>query len=360
MSNRIIYLTLLVCSVMYSQKMSIDYQYFRGLSVVHNPEIKHLTNSHPEGGLFSLSWKPDGSKEWHHALNFPDYGINLQHVAYNLESLGHNYSVGFFYQFYFLNRHLSLRVSQGIGYNTNPYDKIKNPKNNAFGSHLLSNTLIKLQFQKERLFDNFGFQIGSTFSHFSNARLAAPNSGLNVLALHLGLQYHFHEASETKQDTSQVSQIKKPIGYQFTARSGANIGPIEGMPLRPLIHLSLLSHKRVNRYSSWQFGVEYFWSQYLKDVIEYYAVAIDEVPNKNPDINLNRVGVLVGHEWHLNQLSIEKQLGYYVYKGYQYESPIYTRIAFKYYIIDDVFCSLGLKSHGFRAEAMEVGLGFKF
>ncbi len=345
--------------IMFTQNLTIEAHYLRGSTIIHNPELAHLTNSHPRGSLFSLSWKPDGSKEWHHALNFPDYGINIHHLNYNLETVGENFSLGFFYQFYFLNRHLSFRLSQGIGYNTNPYDKILNPKNNAFGSSFLSNTLFKLQFQKEQLWHRIGFQTGITFSHFSNARLAAPNSGLNVISAHIGLQYHLHEHKIIKQDTSLIAKKKEPIKYQLALRSGANVGPIEGMPLRPFVHTSFIFDKRLNRYSALQLGVDYFWSEYLKDVINYYSVAVIDPPNLNPNTNVTRFGLFIGHEWFLNKFSLEKQLGTYLYKSFDYESAVYLRLAIKYYLSNKVFTSVGLKSHGFRAEVMEVGLGVR-
>jgi hypothetical protein len=354
------YLILLCLSLFsFAQKGTLEYQYFRGTILQHNPDIAFLTQGHPQGAMLSYHWQTDGSKEWHHAFNFPSYGFGLQHVLYDHATLGENYGFGAFYQFYFWKRRLSLRVQQGIGYNTNPYHRESNPRNTAFGSHWLSNTTLVLQWQKEQVWKKFGIQAGLILTHFSNARMTAPNSGINVLAAQVGVQYHFQEMAERKVDTNQIQKVTEPIRYQFVWRTGANVGPIEGMPLRGFHHISLLADKRFNRKTSVQLGIEYFHSGFMKDVIQYYSVALQDPPNSNPEMEVGRIGILLGHEWFINQFTVETQLGGYLYKGFDYESNWYQRLALKYYWGQHLFSAIGLKTHGFRAEAMEIGLGIR-
>ena len=58
-------------------------------------------------------------------------------------------------------------------------------------------------------------------------------------------------------------------------------------------------------------------------------------------------------------ISIETQLGYYVYKPFDYEIDIYQRIGAKYYLYKNIFTGIGLKTHGGRAEAIEATLGVR-
>ena len=60
-----------------------------------------------------------------------------------------------------------------------------------------------------------------------------------------------------------------------------------------------------------------------------------------------------------NKLSIETQLGYYVYKPFDYETDIYQRVGVKYYIYKNIFTGVGLKAHGGRAEAGEFSIGIR-
>jgi hypothetical protein len=77
------------------------------------------------------------------------------------------------------------------------------------------------------------------------------------------------------------------------------------------------------------------------------------------DTDYKRVGLFIGHELFINKLSIETQLGYYVYKPFNYETDIYQRVGVKYYIYKNIFSGVGLKTHGGRAEAIEATIGIR-
>ncbi len=53
------------------------------------------------------------------------------------------------------------------------------------------------------------------------------------------------------------------------------------------------------------------------------------------------------------------QYGYYVYYPFEFESRNYIRLGFKRYFGDKIFGAITLKSHGFRAEAVEFGIGVR-
>jgi hypothetical protein len=77
------------------------------------------------------------------------------------------------------------------------------------------------------------------------------------------------------------------------------------------------------------------------------------------DTDYKRVGLFIGHELFINKFSIETQLGYYVYKPFNYETDIYQRVGVKYYIYKNIFSGVGLKTHGGRAEAIEATIGIR-
>ena len=96
----------------------------------------------------------------------------------------------------------------------------------------------------------------------------------------------------------------------------------------------------------------------LLDYIEFTSVAF---PEKNIDATTDykRIGLVLGHELFINKLSIETQLGYYVYKPFNYETNLYQRLGAKYYIYKNIFAGVSLKAHGGRAEAIEASLGVR-
>src|SRR6476620_483957 len=127
----------------------IDVNFFHGNIMLHSPDLAQVITGHPDGVMVSLFKKTHGDEEWHAIYNFPDYGAYLLYEDFKSQILGKNYAVGAFYNFYFLNRHLSLKVAQGIAYTTNPYNKVTNSKNTAFGAPLMANTDFVLNYKKE-------------------------------------------------------------------------------------------------------------------------------------------------------------------------------------------------------------------
>ena len=69
--------------------------------------------------------------------------------------------------------------------------------------------------------------------------------------------------------------------------------------------------------------------------------------------------MFVGHELFINKMSIETQLGYYVYYPFDFEGQTYMRIGFKRYFGDTFFGAVTLKTHAAKAEAVEFGIGVR-
>jgi hypothetical protein len=334
---------------------------FRGNIYKHTDDVSHLITGHPEGVLISLNRKTLGEKEWESIYNYPDYGVSFQYQDFKNTHLGEAYAVALHYNFYFLKRNLVFRISQGIGMTTNPYDRETNHKNNAFGSRLLSSNLFLLQFKKENIIDQLGIQAGIVFTHFSNGRIKSPNSGINTYALNLGLNYNLDTEKpliELAKD-SVAKPFRENIKLNFVFRSGVSESSVVGMGQKPFYHFGVYADKRLGRKSAIQLGTDLFLSQYLKDYIEFSSVAFPNKPYLDPTTDYKRIGVFVGHELFINKLSIEAQLGYYVYKPFKYEIDVYQRVGMKYYLGSKVFTGVGLKTHGARAEAIEGTLGVR-
>jgi len=358
------FLFLFIFGTSFSQNQSdayyIDVQGFRGNNFKHTQEVSHLATGHPDGLLISINKKSLGKKEWQQVYDYPDYGISFQTIDFKNKYLGKNYAIGLHYNFYFLKRHLLFRVSQGIGFTTNPYDKETNNKNNAFGSKILDNNYILLQYQKQNLLGPIGLQTGFMFTHFSNARFKAPNSGINSYAFTFGLNYNFEKNATILKDSLPNSKsYAEKIKYNFAFRTGISEAPVVGIGQRQFYHIGLYADKRLNRKSALQLGTDLFFSRYLKDYIQFSAVAFPNREPVDPNTDYKRIGVFVGHELFINKLSIETQFGYYVYKPFKYDIDIYQRLVLKYYINKNIFAGIGLKTHKAKAEAAELTLGIR-
>jgi hypothetical protein len=338
---------------------AVELSFLRGNVMSHTPDLYHLIDGHPEGLMLSFLKQTHGEKEWHRAYNYPEVGGYFLYQNFNSRSLGENYSVGGLYNFYFLNRRLKLKLAQGIAWATSPYDKISNSKNKAFGSRLLNNTNIGLEYTKDNIFDKFGIHAGLLFSHYSNGRTKAPNSGINTYLLNVGVNYNLDEKRKNKIDTIETKlSYKEPIRYNIALRTGVNESPIIRSGQKPFYHLGFFIDKRLNRKSAIQLGTELFLTNYFKDYIKYQAVAFPE-KNLDPNTPHERVGVFVGHELFINKISLEAQIGYYIYRPFNSDIPVYNRTGMKYYLNKNINIGFTIKTHLFLAEALEFGIGVR-
>ncbi|MES2748182.1 MAG: acyloxyacyl hydrolase [Bacteroidota bacterium] len=337
---------------------AFDFTYLTGNVLPHTPDLYHLTG-HPEAVMFSFSRQTHGAKEWHSAYNFPDYGGYFLYQNFNNTYLGESYAVGMHYNFYFLNRNLQFKLAQGFAYVTNPYDKENNSKNKALGTSIVDNTNIGLSYKKENLFHKFGVQAGVLFTHYSNGRTKSPNSGINTYLLSLGINYDVDGDVKNVPDTIyKKKDFREPLRYNIVLRSGVNESPVIGSGQYPFYHIGFYVDKRVGRKSAIQLGSELFLTEFFKDYIRYRATAYPE-ENIDPTTDYKRVGLFIGHELFVNRISLETQMGYYIYEPYKNDISVYNRVGMKYYFTKKIFAGFTIKTHLFLAEALEFGVGVR-
>ena len=119
------------------KKYTLDISQFNGSILLHNPDISHLITAHPGGIIVGFNRKRYGHEDWEAEYGYPDTGFSFVYQNMNNPTLGQNFGLYAHYNFYFFKRNLQFRIGQGIAYNTNPYDKNTNFRNNAYGTHLL-------------------------------------------------------------------------------------------------------------------------------------------------------------------------------------------------------------------------------
>ncbi len=335
-----------------------DLNYFGGNIALHNNDILHLITGHPEGFIFSWNKKTFGNEDWEQRFNYPDYGASFIYQNLKNDVLGNNIGLYAHYNFYFLKRNVMLRIAQGIAHTSNPYDKVENHKNVAFGSRLLSSTYLMLNYKKDRLFDKVGLQAGLSFIHYSNANVKAPNTSVNTVALNVGLNYNLDETASEYIENTTKEKFTEPIRVNLAFRTGINESDIINSGQYAFYILSAYADKRLSHTSAIQFGTDVFFSNFLKELIYYQSVAFPEL-NVTGDEDYKRVGLFVGHELFVNRMSVETQLGYYVYYPFDFEGRTYIRVGLKRYFGKKLFAAATLKSHGAKAEAVEFGLGIR-
>ena len=318
----------------------------------------HLINEHPSGVILGFNKQTFGYEGWEAPFNFPDTGFSVVYQDMKNNTLGHNLGLYLHYNFYLLKRKLQFRIGQGIAYNTNPYDKVENFRNNAYGTHLMSSTYLVLNYQKQRIYKNLGVKAGISLIHYSNANVRAPNTSTNTFAFNAGLVYNLKGDETTEFVKGEITENKEPLRLNLVLRSGINESDVINSGQFPFYILSAYADKRVGRLSAVHVGTELFLSNFLKELIRFQSISFPEL-NVDPNEDFKRVGIFLGHELFINKLSVITQLGYYVYYPFDFEGRVYNRVGVKRYFGEKWFAALSLKSHAAAAEAVEIGIGIR-
>ncbi len=334
--------------------VAFDYHY--GSILKHNKSVGHLIHAHPAGVMLSYNVRTHGNKRWHQEYNYPDWGVSFLFEDFNYDVLGKNYSLGFHYNFYFLKRNLQLRVGQGLNYNTSPFNLESNFKNIAYGSSITGFSQIALQYTKPRLVGNFGVRAGIILLHHSNGGIKSPNTGTNVFTTSVGVTYDFNENKIEDNQWVSYEKLKEPIHYNLVLRAGVNESDIIGLGQHPFFVLSGYADKRLSYIHTLQLGVDFFASQFLKEQLAYRAIFKPE-GTVIPDYK--RAAVFLGHEFKFGKIAIPTHIGFYVYNPSNFDGLTYIRAGVKYYINDNIFGVGTVKTHGFNAETIEFGIGYR-
>ncbi|NQZ43876.1 MAG: acyloxyacyl hydrolase [Flavobacteriaceae bacterium] len=341
------------------QKYVLDFNRFNGSILLHNPDISHLITSRPSGYLLSINRKRYGKREWEAAYGYPDSGFTFIYQNMNNPTLGEHFGLYAHYNFYFFKRNLQFRVGQGIAYNTNPYDRETNFRNNAYGSHLLSSTMAMLNYHRESLFYGVGIKAGLALIHYSNANFRAPNTSTNTMAFTIGLTYDLNQEIDPTYIAYEKQDFEPgPIAVNIALRAGVNESDVVNSGQYGFWVVSAYGEKKLGRKSAVQVGADFFFSNFLKELIRFQSTSFPEL-GVAPDTDFKRVGMFLGHELFINKLSVITQLGYYVYYPFDFEGRVYNRIGLKHYFGDRWFGAVTLKSHAAAAEAVEFGIGIK-
>lgn len=366
MKKILLYFFLFSCLYSYSQTgprkyFALDANYFYGTVIEHNTNIAHLITDHPTGVILTFNRKTYGLEAWESRFNYPDFGYSFSYQDFKNPYLGDNYALYAHFNFYFFKRNLMFRIGQGLAYASNPYHPDDNYFNNAFGSTILSSTMLMANYNKLNIYKGIGIQAGVSLLHYSNADFTSPNNSLNSFTFNVGLNYlleHENIPDFVPKDPKE-KKYTEPLHLNFAVRGGINTTGIIGSKKYPFYTFSVFADKVINKKSTLQVGSEIFFSKALEEFIYYQSVAFPVGKTKG-DEDAKRIGVFVGHQLTFNKLSVITQLGYYAYFPYDdYVERVYNRIGLQRRISNHWMASVTVRSHAANAEAVEFSLGYR-
>lgn len=334
--------------------------YAQGSILKHRKTLGYLFTERPEH--ISIAWHKTAksTSEWKERYNYPDWGLVFIYQRFNNENLGTSVAVNYTTTFYLRDRNaknqLNVQLGFGAGYNTNPFNFETNLANLTTSSYGLYAQHLKLNYARTKIVGKFGLQAGLCFTHFSNGSFKKPNLGINSVFLNMGINYYNNKAVSTYERLAVKEKfLQQTIHFNLSLNAGFHeTNP--GLGTKFVYFASAYAHKRIGLKSGLQIGVDFYNSQSVKEFAYYQHVSNIE-QNESKLIDHKQIGVFLGHEMFFNKLSLETQVGYYVYKPLSFHPSIYQKTSFKYFLNKRKSAlSVNLKFHNFEAEFISFGL----
>ena len=326
-----------------------------GAILPHRKVVNELVEGHAFAYEVSYYHSTYGGKDWQEVYNYPKLGISGLYMNFgNAEELGHGFGLLSFIELPMNDKKINWRVKMGygLGYIQKPFDRETNYKNIAIGSRL--NALLYMSnMWHVNLNENLSTSLGVSLIHFSNGSYKKPNLGLNVATISAGFAYHFGALKE--------KQVSEHNHRQHFWRKQVMLGvglkeipPVEG-PKYFVSSLSFNGLRSFSEKSSYGVGVDLFYNTALPDLM---AIEDDSYNTKGTD--KLRFGIVGMYGLDFGRISLLLQMGAYVFNNYDEQGPIYHRVCTRYYVKENAFLNLSLKTHYAVADFIEVGGGISF
>jgi len=334
--------------------------YARGSIYKHKKIISRLYTERPD--LISIGWHKtaDKNSSWKERYNFPDWGLVLMNQQFHTEHLGNTTALNYTTTYYLRDRNaknqFNIQLGFGGGYNTKPLDFDTNLLNVAMTSHMLFTQHLKINYLRPELFDKLGLHAGIYFTHFSNGSFKKPNLGINSIFLNLGLSYLDKKKDVIYERLEEKEKFEKqPIHFNISLHGGFHESK-PGIGIKPVYYISGYTHKKIGYKSKLQFGFDFINSQSVKDFAEFWYLGNQNETENNQRPDHKELAIFGGHELIFNKLSLETQVGYYLYRPFNESAPIYQKVAFKHYLNSEKSAvSISMIIHYFEAEFICLG-----
>lgn len=162
----------------------------QGWLIPEYSNISYLSESTLKSAEITWLKRTVGKTITEQQYRYPEYGFTLFFSTLgNRKVFGNEVAIYPFFRTYFFRTKNSAMYHQfgfGLGYADHRFDLHDNPQNIAIGSHLNMHFDYQLGW-KFRISPQIQAETGLRFSHFSNANMAEPNLGLNMLYMHAGI-----------------------------------------------------------------------------------------------------------------------------------------------------------------------------
>jgi hypothetical protein len=344
------------------KKIFLSFNLHYGFIIPHNKNMEYLIKRHIPGGEIDIIQPTNGEKQWERVYKNPEKGLGL-YVAYLGDPKQLGYAMGLFP---FVNFPLNpgrkfklyVRAGNGLGLITNPYERLKNHKNNINGSYLNEFIFLRLN-SVFCISKGLRMETGVGLTHLSNGNWAQPNLGINIVTLNAALAMHDYHKSNYKYNPSLDSipaRFNQKIFYSVIGSGSVNELNKRNGKKYGTYALAFFGWKPVSPKSRFGAGLDFF---YDTGNLERSA---EGSPYYTSDTGLTNIqaGVRLGYEMVVGKFSIPIEMGSYFFSKSTANGPLYHRVGLRCYVTKHLILVYTLKTHWATAENIEFGVGYRF
>lgn len=319
--------------------------------------FNQLANDYVYSAEFSIQKQTSGEKERDQLFNYPAYGVTFLYTSLgNNDVFGHEVALYGYFLTHLIRKErfqLNQQFGLGLGYATRIFNLQNNYMNVAVGSHLNIHFNYKLGVSID-LSEKMQLISGCSFSHYSNANMAEPNLGVNLLTGYIGTNYYIgnHYLAENRELESH-----RPLNeFAFFYAAGGK----HTRALQSTIYFTSSLSAEYKRHISRKFrlgaGLDLFYDSSTKTEMS--------VPGKDPyrPINDFRTGIHISQEIAYGAFSFILQEGLYVglTNKVNKDKKVYNRAIVRYKVNSHLAIQIAMKSHLHILDYPEVGIGYWF
>lgn len=339
---------------------NLGLRFHYGFLLNHAPDRTNISGAiltQMMGMEANIEWQTLGNKKWHHYYNYPSWGMSL--VYYNIKDKEINnknvaWGDGLAWLIYKNIRiihspffKVNIRLGTGFAHFTKPYNKFTNPENLWVSSPITMALHINLE-TKYRISNHLNLVLGGTFTHYSIGALKMPNLGVNFPSINVGVIYTPYPEREIYQKDTIEVKVKKNF-LHLTAGFGTKVIGDSGTKYFPVYAFSVNYGRRLGKVSKLLAGLDFFRDQSLLDS-----------SNIIKGVDINRIGLFLGHEFMFGRLGFVAGSGLYIYKKTDRDAPFYLKIGLRYHFLKNIFGEIMLKTHYGQADNIQWSLGYTF
>lgn len=318
--------------------------------------ISTLNFTHPVGVEIYAHKHTIGKRAWEEKYKYPQIGFALSYYNYGVPAeLGEAVSLTSYLDNAIIARKrgsLRFNVGTGIVYSTRYYTPVSNEMNKAIGSPITFALRATLRYEfpiSEHTFLN----VNLAFRHFSNGGLNKPNNGMNFPLLGMGLRYQPRKAyPKATPDVVNASATDKR--FHLNLRLVTGVKEVLLIDTKHAVYsISLYASKRLTQTNSFLIGMDATFDSALREEFINKSLPVPE-----GELDPRMAGISIGHELHMNKLSLVVQVGRYLHQPLGLFPNYYQRYGLKYNICRNISANAILMAHTRTANVIEWGLGF--